>query len=422
MSTLELESELDQAIQDNPLLEREEHPDEPARETAQLRLDRPRGADGDLDDEAMQQEAPAPSLAEHLQQQLKLTKATPRDAALVQVLIGELDGNGYLDVPLPEIVAMLPAELNVDEDELRAALRLLQSFEPAGVGARNMAECLALQLDSPDLHVHPELADAGVLRCARSVCEKHLQLLGSRDYTQLRRLLQCDDEQLRRVQTVIRRLNPRPGAAFSTRESPYVVPDVIVRQVRGRWRAELNREAMPRLNVNQLYAQIVKSERGSGLADQLREARWLIRNVQQRCDTIERVAQEIVERQQGFFEHGAIAMRPLVLRDIAEALELHESTISRVTTQKYMLTPRGTFEFKHFFGSQVSTQAGGVASATAVQTLIRQLVDAENPKKPLSDNKIAQLLAEQGMVVARRTVAKYREALQIGPASQRKSI
>lgn len=179
---------------------------------------------------------------------------------------------------------------------------------------------------------------------------------------------------------------------------------------------------MPRLSVNQLYAQIVKNERGSGLADQLREARWLIRNVQQRCDTIERVAQEIVERQQGFFEHGAIAMRPLVLRDIAEALELHESTISRVTTQKYMLTPRGTFEFKHFFGSQVSTQAGGVASATAVQTLIRQLVDAENPKKPLSDNKIAQLLAEQGMVVARRTVAKYREALKIGPASQRKTL
>lgn len=422
MSTLELESELEQAIQDNPLLEREEREDEPARETAQLRLDRPRGADGDLDAEAMQQEAPAPSLAEHLLQQLKLTKATPRDAALVQVLIGELDGNGYLDVPLQEIVAMLPAELGVDEDELRTALRLLQSFEPAGVGARNMSECLALQLDSPDLRVHPELADDGVLRCARSVCEQHLPLLGSRDYIQLRRLLQCDDEQLRRVQAVIRRLNPRPGAAFSTREAPYVVPDVIVRYVRGRWRAELNREAMPRLSVNQLYAQIVKNERGSGLADQLREARWLIRNVQQRCDTIERVAQEIVERQQGFFEHGAIAMRPLVLRDIAEALELHESTISRVTTQKYMLTPRGTFEFKHFFGSQVSTQAGGVASATAVQTLIRQLVDAENPKKPLSDNKIAQLLAEQGMVVARRTVAKYREALKIGPASQRKTL
>ncbi len=317
---------------------------------------------------------------------------------------------------------MLPAELEVDEDELRTALRLLQSFEPAGVGARNMAECLALQLQSPDLRVHPELADAGVLQCARAVCEKHLQLLASRDYTQLRRILRCDDERLRRVQAVIRRLNPRPGAEFSTREAQYVLPDVIVRQVQGRWRAELNREAMPRLNVNQLYAQIVKNERGSGLADQLREARWLIRNVQQRCDTIQRVAQEIVERQQGFFEHGAIAMRPLVLREIAEALNLHESTISRVTTQKYMHTPRGTFEFKHFFGSQISTQAGGVASATAVQTLIRQLVDAENPIKPLSDNKIAQLLAEQGMVVARRTVAKYREALRIGPASQRKSL
>ncbi len=431
MSTLELESEIEQALQDNPMLEREEAPgdetpngealNEPIRETVQVRAERVRG-DTDLDDEAMQQAAPAASLVEHLLQQLKLTQASRRDAALVEVLAGELDDNGYLPVSLDEVLAMLPVELDVEPDELQTALRLLQSFDPAGVGARNVAECLELQLRAPDLAVFPELANAGVLACARAICRHHLPLLAARDYLQLRRLLHCGDDTLRQAQAVIRRLDPRPGTQYGSREAQYVVPDVIVRQVRGRWQAELNREVMPRLNVNQMYAQIIKNERGSGLADQLREARWLIRNVQQRCDTIVRVAQEIVDRQQGFFEHGAIAMRPLVLREVAEALDLHESTISRVTTQKYMLTPLGTFEFKHFFGSQISTQAGGVASSTAVQTLIKQMVAAENPVKPLSDNKIALLLAEQGMVVARRTVAKYREALQIGPASQRKSL
>jgi len=421
MSTLELESEIEQALQDNPMLEREEPQEEPVRETAQIR-ERVRTGDGGIDDEAMQQQAPEASLAEHLLQQLKLTAAGPRDTALVSILISELDANGYLDADLQEVLAMLPEELQVEPEELQVALRLLQSFDPAGVAARNMAECLTLQLCAPDLQVFPELADPEVLGCARKVCEEHLPLLAARDYARLRRLLRCNDACLRAVQAAIRRLNPRPGASFGSRQAQYVTPDVIVRQVQGGWRAELNREAIPRLNVNSLYAQIIRSERGSGLAEQLREARWLIRNVQQRSDTILRVAQEIVERQQKFFDHGEIAMRPLVLREIAESLELHESTISRVTTQKYMLTPLGTFEFKYFFGSQIATQEGGVASATAVQSLIRQLIAAENTAKPLSDNKIAQLLAEQGMVVARRTVAKYREALKLGPASQRKSI
>lgn len=424
MSTLELESEIDQALQDNPLLEREERAEElPPRELVLTqRMERARSGDADLDDEAMGQQAAVPSLADHLLEQLRLTRVSRRDAALVEVLIGELDDNGYLTVALVDVVAMLPSELAVEADELRAALRLLQSFEPAGVGARDLAECLALQLRDPDLARLPELADAAVLAAARTVCREYLPLLGARDYQQLRRNLRCDADCLRKVQQVIQRLNPRPGSDYGDRQARYVTPDVIVRQVAGRWRAELNPEAMPRLNINQMYAQIIRSERGSGLADQLREARWLIRNIQQRCDTITRVAQEIVDRQQGFFEHGAIAMRPLVLREVAEALELHESTISRVTTQKYMLTPSGTFEFKYFFGSQIATQAGGVASATAVQTLIRQMIAEENAKKPLSDNKIAQLLAEQGMVVARRTVAKYRETLKIGPASQRKTL
>ena len=423
MSTLELETEIEQALQDNPLLEREEPADggDEPRET--MRVQRAeRRADGELDDEALQQEAPPASLTAHLLAQLALTKVSRRDAALVEILVGELDDNGYLPVTLDEVASMLPEELEIDASEIRMALNLLQSFEPAGIGARDMAECLVLQLRQPDLAVFPELANPRVLEAARRVCREHLGLLASRDYIHLRRALQCDDDCLRAVQSVIRRLDPRPGAQYTGREAQYVLPDVIVRNVRGRWRAELNPETRPRLSVNQLYASIVKSERGSGLADQLREARWLIRNIQQRCDTITRVAQEIVDRQQGFFEHGAIAMRPLVLREVAEALELHESTISRVTTQKYMLTPLGTFEFKYFFGSQVSTQAGGVASATAVQTLIKQMVASENALKPLSDNKIAQMLEEQGMVVARRTVAKYREALRIPPASQRKTL
>ncbi len=423
MSTLELETEIEQALQDNPLLEREERADDGdvPRETMRVQRAERRG-DGELDDEALQQEAPPASLTEHLLRQLALTNVSRRDAALVEILIGELDDNGYLPVTLEEVAGMLPVELEIDQSEIRMALNLLQSFEPAGIGGRDMAECLWLQLRQPDRAVFPEIADARVLEAARRVCREHLNLLASRDYIHLRRALHCDDDCLRAVQAVIRRLDPRPGAQYTGREAQYVMPDVIVRNVRGVWRVELNPETRPRLSVNQLYANIVKSERGSGLADQLREARWLIRNIQQRCDTITRVAQEIVDRQQGFFDHGAIAMRPLVLREVAEALELHESTISRVTTQKYMLTPLGTFEFKYFFGSQVSTQAGGVASATAVQTLIKQMVAAENALKPLSDNKLAQMLEEQGMVVARRTVAKYREALRIPPASQRKSL
>lgn len=427
MSTLELEGEIEQALQDNPLLEREERVEleEPAPEAELMqmhRIERLRHGDTDLDDEAMRQPAADPTLADHLLDQLHMTQATARDAALVEILIGELDDNGYLAVALDEMLALLPPELEVESSELRAALKLLQSFDPAGVGAADLSECLVLQLRERNTQVYPELADDAVWSTARRVCENHLDLLGSRDFLQLRRALRCSEDCLREAVAVIQRLEPRPGSRYGSRAIQYITPDVVVRRVGEQWRAELNRDAVPRLHINAMYAQIVKSGRGSGLADQLREARWLIRNIQQRYDTISRVAQEIVDCQQGFFEHGPIAMRPLVLREIAEALGLHESTISRVTTQKYMLTPLGTFEFKYFFGSQVGTQAGGVASATAVQTLIKQLIAAENPRKPLSDNKLSQMLAEQGMVVARRTVAKYREAMKIGPASQRKTL
>jgi RNA polymerase sigma-54 factor len=260
---------------------------------------------------------------------------------------------------------------------------------------------------------------------ALEIAEKHLELLAGRDYTRLKNLTGTGDDALRAAQRLILALNPRPGAAFAKVEARYVVPDVVVRKSRNVWRASLNPEAMPRLRINRLYAEIAAGARnaaGPGLSSQLQEARWLIKNVQQRFDTILRVSQAIVERQRHFLEHGEVAMRPLVLREIASTLGLHESTISRVTTQKYMATPRGTFELKYFFGSHVATEAGGAASSTAIRALIKQLVAAEDTRAPLSDARIAQILGEQGIVVARRTIAKYRESLQIPPVNQRKAL
>ena len=358
-----------------------------------------------------------PTLRDHLRAQLSLVNIDDRDRAFVALLIDALDEDGYLTQPLEEIAALLPAEAEAGLDELSIALRHLQNLEPLGVGARSPGECLCLQLRS----LKPD--DPGC-RLALEIAEKHLGLLASRDYARLRNVTGALDEDLRAAQRLIQALNPRPGAAFASIEARYVVPDVIVRKSRGVWRASLNSDAMPRLRINRLYAELAAGSRSSaaGLSSQLQEARWLIKNVQQRFDTILRVSQAIVERQRQFLEHGDVAMRPLVLREIAETLGLHESTISRVTTQKYMATPRGTYELKYFFGSHVATEAGGAASSTAIRALIKQLVGAEDTHAPLSDSRIAQVLGEQGIVVARRTIAKYRELLQIPPVNQRKAL
>jgi RNA polymerase sigma-54 factor len=259
---------------------------------------------------------------------------------------------------------------------------------------------------------------------ALTIVKNHLPLLAARDFPRLKKALGIGDETLRQARKLITQLNPKPGAAFVQVETRYVAPDVIVKKTKGQWNVTLNREAMPRLRINALYANLMKGGRDPGgqLSSQLQEARWLIKNVQQRFETILRVSQAIVERQQNFLEHGEVAMRPLVLREIADTLGLHESTISRVTTQKYMLTPRGLFELKYFFSSHVGTEAGGAASSTAIRALIKQLISAEDRRSPLSDNRISDILAHQGLVVARRTVAKYREAMQIHPASQRKTL
>jgi RNA polymerase sigma-54 factor len=375
------------------------------------------GGGGEDEDGRPQLEASPVSLREHLMAQVRLTCVSPRDCALVELVVDTLDDNGYLEESLDELHARLPAELEIEFEELRTALSLVQSMDPPGVGARSAAECLALQIRRmPGVPLVTR-------RMALTIVERYLTWFAQREFNKLKKALDCDDEDLREAQAVIRQCNPHPGAAFASDVSDFVVPDVIVRRAKDGWSVQLNPEVMPRLRVNSLYAALMKQGKSeSQLAAQLQEAKWLIKNMRQRFDTILRVAQAIVERQRNFFSHGAVAMRPLVLREIADTLGLHESTISRVTTQKYMLTPHGMFELKYFFGSHVATEAGGEASSTAIRALIVQLTGAEDPKNPLSDSKIAEMLGEQGMVIARRTVAKYREALKIPPVSLRKSL
>ncbi|MDN4037898.1 RNA polymerase factor sigma-54 [Massilia sp. YIM B02443] len=462
LSTLELHQEIEQILSDNPLLERlddpldrsvrlladgainsapanGEAPPAPGQQTAEGEgasneadgFDSgPERADNDIDwnsagpasgaddeDGRPQLEAGAVSLREHLMEQVRTTGLALRDRALAELVIDALDDNGYLEEPLDDIHARLPEELEIEMDELRCALALVQSMDPVGVGARSAAECLALQIRRlPGVPLVTR-------RMALQIVEGYLSWFAQREYSKLKKALDCDDDDLRDVQAVVRQCNPHPGAAFASNVSDYVVPDVIVRRAKNGWAVTLNPDVMPRLRVNSLYAGLLKQGKSeSQMGAQLQEAKWLIKNMRQRFDTILRVAEAIVERQRNFFSHGAVAMRPLVLREIADTLGLHESTISRVTTQKYMLTPHGMFELKYFFGSHVATEAGGEASSTAIRALIAQLTGAEDPRNPLSDSKIAEMLGEQGMVIARRTVAKYREALKIPPVSLRKAL
>ncbi len=423
LSTVELEHELEKFLQENPLLERAEEYQQPAamsgdRAEADLQESETRfepspveaGDEDRWSDEQFGSVGPAGSFdgdedGDNDYQDVQ---------AATGYLIDVLDDDGYLSQSLEEIAQALPDELDVGVEELQIALRYLQNLDPTGVGARSAQECLALQLAAIPLTATSSLA--------REIVLQHLDLLASHDFARLKKQTGADDEALRAAHLLICSLNPRPGAAYAGTETRYIVPDVVVRKLRGQWSASVNADAFPRLRVNSLYAQILSRQRGSGLSVQLQEARWLIRNVQQRFDTILRVAQAIVERQRQFFEHGEVAMRPLVLREIAETLGLHESTISRVTTQKYMATPRGIFELKYFFGSHVATELGGACSATAIRALIKQMIATEEPTKPLSDGQISEVLGQQGIVVARRTIAKYRESLNIPPVSLRKSI
>ncbi|MEO8332413.1 MAG: RNA polymerase factor sigma-54 [Gallionella sp.] len=375
-------------------------------------------SEDDEDETYPEQAAEQASLRAHLHTQLTTSSLDEHDRKVVGLLIDALDENGYLAQNLDELAELLPVELEITLDDLETALVQLQHLDQPGLGARHLGECLALQLKAfPEGTPHIDLAI--------SLVSHHLDLLAAHDFAKIKKLLRCTDDELRAAQHLIVCLNPKPGAEFGQSVADYVVPDVIVEKYKNKWRARLNAEAMPKLRVNQIYANILQ-QRGennsSQLATQLQEAKWLIKNLQQRFDTILRVAEAIVERQTNFFEHGEIAMRPLVLREIAEALELHESTISRSTTQKFMLTPRGIYEFKHFFCSGLSTESGGTCSSTAIRELIKQLVGGEDGHKPLTDSRMSEILAQQGIVVARRTIAKYREALHILPVNLRKSL
>ncbi len=459
LSTLELNQEIEQALQENPLLEREDEsvsfgmgtageasaatpatPEAdaagPAESAAAERPDSddnwgaadwtpshsPRDQNGDGDDvDAGDIQAAATSLRDHLMAQVALTPLSPRERALVAYLIEALDDDGYLTQSLEEMAEALPEETGIDSEELSEelaiALRHLQNLEPAGIGARTPRECLDLQLAT--------VAPTSTCTLARAIVRDHLEHLGARDFAKIKKALGCDDDALRAAHSLICSLNPRPGAQYAPDNARFIIPDVTVKKVRGSWVATLNGEAMPRLRINRLYAGLLQKSRGGdgrGLAGQLQEAKWLIKNVQQRFDTIARVSQAIVDRQRAFFDHGEVAMRPLTLREIADTVGLHESTISRVTTQKYLASPRGVYELKYFFGSHVATDTGGAASSTAIRALIKQLVASEDGHKPLSDAKIAEILGEQGIVVARRTVAKYRESLSIPPVNHRKTL
>jgi len=458
LSTIEMQQEIERYLLENPMLEREdegpesfasaqqfdsprneetrsegseerepreERDSEPPASPSEVDDDRwtsdagtfsGAGRDEDDDSDAQDIHAANVSLREHLGWQLGMTQLNERDRSLVRFLIEALDDDGYLSAPLQELWETLPPEYEIELEELEIALRHIQNFDPTGIGARNLQECLSLQLRAlPDEH------DRTV---ALLIVEKYLELLAARDFAKLRRVTGYDDEDIKAAQALITSLNPRPAAGYAQVEARYITPDVIVKKLKGKWTAYINPDAYPRLRINRLYAEILaKQRRGNGnLTTQLQEARWLIKNVQQRFDTIHRVTQAIVDRQRQFFEHGEVAMRPLVLREIADILGLHESTVSRVTSQKYMATPRGIFELKYFFGSHVATDTGGACSATAIRALIKQLIGAEDGKKPLSDSQLSEILGQQGIVVARRTVAKYRESLNIPPVNLRKTL
>jgi RNA polymerase sigma-54 factor len=427
MSALELEQEVAALLADNPLLER---PDEAGDEQAAGLWPEARSGSAAIGDDA-EPSTPAPvTLREHLLQQVAVSALSAHDAAMARLVVEALDEDGYLRDGPAEIFVALSREprraagdvaiplLAPDafEQAFGLALRFVQSLDPAGVGARSVAECLALQLRRLS---EDEPARALALRIA----EDCLDLLAANDVSALTRRLGCDDAALGAARALLRSLAPRPAQAFAADEPRYLVPEVIVRQGAGRWVVTANPDASPQLRINRAYASVLRGARGwsnTPLGAQLNEARWLLRNLRQRADTIVRVAEAIVEAQQGWFEHGDIAIRPLFLRDIAARTGLHESTISRVTAGKYMATPRGPVEFKHFFGSRLAADDGFRMSPRSVQVLIRDIVAAEDPQRPLSDIRLTRVLAQRGVKLARRTVTKYRDALGIPPLEARR--
>ncbi|MDP2636543.1 MAG: RNA polymerase factor sigma-54 [Pseudoalteromonas sp.] len=470
LSTLDLQQEIQEALDSNPLLEVEEHefsdetagkneqkqdtdevtvsasadetPSEYEQESSEalnketvsdeMAMDvtwdeymsaAPSSSSGPMpEDESIYQGASTETLHEYIMWQLQLTPFSPTDEAIAIAIVEAIDESGILTLSCEDIVESLNKDNNEEEielDEVQAVLKRIQLFDPIGIAARSLQECLCIQLNQFD-PATPWLAET------KMILTEHIDLLASRDYRTLMKKTKLKEDELKEVMTLIHSLNPKPADTIVREESEYVIPDVSVKKVKGRWMVELNPDSMPKIRVNSQYAAMSRSVKSSSdsqfIRSHLQEAKWFIKSLESRNETLLKVTNCIVKQQQGFFEHGPEAMRPMVLNDVAEMVEMHESTISRVTTQKYMHTPRGIFELKYFFSSHVSTENGGECSSTAIRALIKKLISAENSAKPLSDSKIADILAEQGIKVARRTIAKYRESLAIPPSNQRKSL
>ena len=449
LSTLELQQELQQALESNPLLEQiDTHEEIDTRETQdsetldtadaleqkempeELPLDAswdtiytagtPSGTSGDyIDDELpVYQGETTQTLQDYLMWQVELTPFSDTDRAIATSIVDAVDDTGYLTVPQEDILESMGDE-EIDIDEVEAVLKRIQRFDPVGVAAKDLRDCLLIQLSQFD-KTTPWLEEA------RLIISDHLDLLANHDFRTLMRVTRLKEDVLKEAVNLIQSLDPRPGHSIQTGEPEYVIPDVLVRKHNGHWTVELNSDSIPRLQINQHYASMCNNARNDGdsqfIRSNLQDAKWLIKSLESRNDTLLRVSRCIVEQQQAFFEQGEEYMKPMVLADIAQAVEMHESTISRVTTQKYLHSPRGIFELKYFFSSHVNTEGGGEASSTAIRALVKKLIAAENPAKPLSDSKLTSLLSEQGIMVARRTVAKYRESLSIPPSNQRKQL
>jgi RNA polymerase sigma-54 factor len=431
LPVLDLNAQIQEALEENIMLEMEDLPDVPqtsAETTAEVQTLQAednwqeraadRIQDGGWNGEGRPitefADESGQSLREHLLWQLEMEHFTPRQAVIGEAIIDSINDDGYLGDDLAEIAAGLDADSDFSQAEVEDALDKVQHLDPIGIGARSVGECLVLQLRQLD-------AETPGLALAIDIADSHLDLVANRDHGELRRTLRTSEEDLHDALALVKSCNPKPGLAVSPAAAEYVIPDVFVRKIDNHWQVEISPTGVPRLSVNQQYARLL---RGSGdhavLRSQLQEARWLIRSLEIRNETLMKVATCIVSRQTEFLEHGDEAMKPMVLRDVAEEIGMHESTISRVTTNKYMHTPRGVFEFKYFFSSHLSSADGEDQSSTSVRAKIRKLIGAENPGKPLSDSKIANILAEEGITVARRTVAKYREAMNIPSSSERR--
>ena len=423
MSALEFAQEMDEALTANPFLE--ENPEAqtpPLRDAATVEdvvvpQEQPSGPpmERDQEDWGGAHDSP-PTLTQHLREQLMISQMADRDRALAHMIVDSLDDDGYFKMAFDELAALVPPEHDVRADDFLAALRMVQSLDPAGVGARTLDECLLLQLQAL-----PE--DSKGREVAMRIVQGNLPLLANREWARLQHAVGCDEPTLHTARALIRSLDPRPGQRFGPQEARYVVPDVIVKKLRDRWVAIINPASLPRVRLNRAYAEAIQNRNASNqsLARHLQEARWLLRSIEQRFATIQRVADAIVARQRGFFEYGEVAMKPLTLKLIAGELGLHESTVCRVTNNKYMATPRGLFEFKHFFSRRLATENGGAASATAVRAVMKELIAAEDPRAPLSDAELARLLAQQGLRVARRTITKYRALMRLPSVDVRRA-